>query len=99
MASVFFEIASAIRKYVVLSKEDADTVALWCLHTFAFDAFSCTPRLAVNVAGGEMRQNHLVGCYRQVARLTDGKHHCGGRVPDGRNRQAHTAYCAASLAN
>ncbi len=40
-------ISDAIHKYVVLSKEDADASALWCTHTFAFDVFPCTPRLAI----------------------------------------------------
>jgi putative DNA primase/helicase len=39
-AALLSALAGAIRQYVVLSKEDAD-------HTYAFDAFSCTPRLAI----------------------------------------------------
>jgi putative DNA primase/helicase len=41
------ELTAAIRKYVVLSEQDALAAALWVLHTYCFDAFACTPRLAV----------------------------------------------------
>jgi putative DNA primase/helicase len=41
------ELTAAIRKYVVLSERDALAAALWVLHTYCFDAFACTPRLAV----------------------------------------------------
>ncbi len=38
---------ATIRKYVVLPGNDALAVALWALHAFCFDAFACTPRLAI----------------------------------------------------
>lgn len=46
-AALLNEFVAEIRKYVVLTEEDADAVALWCLHTFAFEAFHCTPRIAI----------------------------------------------------
>jgi hypothetical protein len=46
-AALLSALAGAIRQYVVLSKEDADAAALWCVHTYAFDTFPCTPRLAI----------------------------------------------------
>ena len=41
------ELKAAIRKYVVLTENDALTIALWVLYTYCFDAFPCTPRLAI----------------------------------------------------
>jgi putative DNA primase/helicase len=41
------ELMAAIRKYVILTDTDALTVALWVLHSYCFDAFPCTPRLAI----------------------------------------------------
>lgn len=41
------ELTSAIRRYVVLSDDATIPVALWLIHTFCFDAFQCTPRLAI----------------------------------------------------
>jgi putative DNA primase/helicase len=41
------ELAAAIRKYVVLAENAALSVALWILHTYCFDVFACTPRLAI----------------------------------------------------
>jgi putative DNA primase/helicase len=46
-AALVAELKAAIRKYVVLTENDALTVALWVLHTYCFDAFPCTPRLAI----------------------------------------------------
>ena len=41
------ELSAAIRKYVVISKNDALAVSLWVLHCFCYDAFTCTSRLAI----------------------------------------------------
>jgi putative DNA primase/helicase len=38
---------AGIARYVALPKDSAFMVALWALHTFCFEAFTCTPRLAV----------------------------------------------------
>jgi putative DNA primase/helicase len=46
-AALVAELKPAIRKYVVLTENDALTIALWVLHTYCFDAFPCTPRLAI----------------------------------------------------
>jgi Protein of unknown function (DUF3631) len=40
-------LTAAIRKYVVLSKDGALAAALWVIHCFCFEVFSCTPRLAI----------------------------------------------------
>jgi putative DNA primase/helicase len=41
------ELTAAIRKYVVLSKNHALAATLWAIHCYCFDAFECTPRLAI----------------------------------------------------
>ncbi|MGH6800711.1 MAG: hypothetical protein ACRECZ_04720, partial [Methylocella sp.] len=41
------ELEAAISRYVVMPEGAAFTVALWILHAFCFDAFPCTPRLAI----------------------------------------------------
>jgi putative DNA primase/helicase len=38
---------AGISHYVALPKDVAFTVSLWVLHTYCFDAFTCTPRLAI----------------------------------------------------
>jgi putative DNA primase/helicase len=40
-------LSCAIRSHVSMSDAAADAVALWCLHTWCFDTFHITPRLAV----------------------------------------------------
>ena len=40
-------LSAALKRYVVLSYTAADAVALWVLHTWLFDRFTTTPRLAI----------------------------------------------------
>jgi putative DNA primase/helicase len=46
-AALVPELTGAILKYVVLTENDAFAVAMWILHAYCFDAFACTPRLAI----------------------------------------------------
>jgi putative DNA primase/helicase len=41
------ELTSSLHRYVVLGKHEARAIALWILHTYLFEIFTCTPRLAV----------------------------------------------------
>jgi putative DNA primase/helicase len=49
-AQLLDEITAAIRRYVVLEKGAAEATALWVVHTYCFDAFAVTPRLAITSA-------------------------------------------------
>jgi putative DNA primase/helicase len=49
-AQLLDEITAAIRRYVVLEKGAAEATALWVVHTYWFDAFAITPRLAITSA-------------------------------------------------
>jgi putative DNA primase/helicase len=46
-ARLLDEIARAVREYIVLEAADADTIALWVIHTHCLEAFSISPRLAI----------------------------------------------------
>jgi putative DNA primase/helicase len=46
-AALIGGLEAAINRYVVLPKDAAFTCALWALHAHCFDAFTCTPRLAI----------------------------------------------------
>jgi putative DNA primase/helicase len=46
-AGLLSAIADVVNDYVIVTPEEANVVALWCLHTFAFLLFYCTPRLAI----------------------------------------------------
>ena len=37
----------AVLRYVIISERDAFACSLWVLHTYCFDFFECTPRLAI----------------------------------------------------
>jgi Protein of unknown function (DUF3631) len=41
------DVRAFIRRFVVLDDVQADAVTLWTAHTHAFDAFDCTPYLAI----------------------------------------------------
>jgi putative DNA primase/helicase len=45
-ADLLDEMCAAIRRYVVLPEGAAETMALWAIHTHAFDSFAVSPRLA-----------------------------------------------------
>src|SRR5208282_4799555 len=47
-AALLDEIASTIRRYVVMHNQSADATALWILHTHALDAAYITARLSIN---------------------------------------------------
>jgi hypothetical protein len=40
-------IVECLRRYVVLAVNEARAIALWVVHTYFFDGFTCTPRLAI----------------------------------------------------
>src|SRR5262249_1236781 len=46
-AELIAALEAAISRYVALPQDGAFVVALWVLHTYCFDAFTCTPRLAI----------------------------------------------------
>jgi putative DNA primase/helicase len=41
------EMTEAIEKYIVMPTGVSLVVALWAIHTYVFDLFTCTPRLAI----------------------------------------------------
>jgi Protein of unknown function (DUF3631) len=45
--TVLDDVAAFVRRFVVVSKRQADAVALWVAHTHAAEAFDCTPYLAI----------------------------------------------------
>ena len=46
-ASLFHDLAAAIRRHVVMSEHAVDATALWVVHTYMLDALHISPRLAV----------------------------------------------------
>jgi hypothetical protein len=46
-ATLLDDVCAFLRRFVVLTDHQATAVTLWAAHTFVFDAFSCTPYLAI----------------------------------------------------
>ena len=46
-AALLNELCTAIRRYIVLPEGGAEAMALWAVHTHAFDCFNISPRLAI----------------------------------------------------
>lgn len=46
-AELIVDMAAAIRRYVVVTDEQALAIALWALHTHLLDCFTISPRLAI----------------------------------------------------
>jgi putative DNA primase/helicase len=40
-------LVAALQRYVVLAKNETRAIALWVLHAYLFEVFTCTPRLAI----------------------------------------------------
>jgi putative DNA primase/helicase len=66
-AALLNEFVAQIRKYVVLTEEDADAVALCCLHTFIYEAFHCTPRLAITSPQKRCGKTTLLSIIQGIA--------------------------------
>jgi len=59
------ELTAAILRYVVIAEQDALACALWVLHTYCFDSFECTPRLAITAPEKQCGKTTLldvIGC-------------------------------------
>jgi hypothetical protein len=62
-ATLLDELSDTISTYVILSKEQADAVALWCTHTYAHDNSDVSPHLNPKSAqkrSGKSRLVHVV---------------------------------------
>jgi hypothetical protein len=59
MAALLDAVVAFVRRFVVMSDEQAATVALWVAHTHAFDAFDFTPYLFVTSAERESGKSRL----------------------------------------
>ncbi|MEM3146949.1 MAG: DUF3631 domain-containing protein, partial [Archaeoglobaceae archaeon] len=73
LAEILDRIVSFIRKYVVLTPEQANTIALWVAHTYAIDATDTTPYLRINSATkrcGKTRLAEVISCLAYEPRLT-----------------------------
>jgi len=59
-AQLLEELASFVRRYVVLTEEQADAVALFVVHTHAFDAATATPYLWITSATPRSGKSRLL---------------------------------------
>jgi hypothetical protein len=62
------DVRALVRRFVVLNEGQADAVALWIAHTHAFDAFPCTPYLAVTSAEKRSGKTRLLELLELLAR-------------------------------
>jgi hypothetical protein len=61
-------LASALKRYVVLSDAAADAIALWILHTWLVDKFTITPRLAITSPTKGCGKTTILRFLNQVVR-------------------------------
>lgn len=59
-AALLEDAAGFVRRFLVLDREQADVVALWVVHTWAFDAATTTPYLAVASAEKRSGKSRLL---------------------------------------
>ncbi|MGV7222964.1 MAG: DUF3631 domain-containing protein [Nitrospinales bacterium] len=64
-AAAITEAANHIKRHMIMSPTDADACALWSVHTFLFEVFSHSPRLAITApaqeCGKTVLMSHMVG--------------------------------------
>jgi hypothetical protein len=61
-------LASALKRYVVLSDAAADAIALWIFHTWLVDKFTITPRLAITSPTKGCGKTTILRFLNQVVR-------------------------------
>ena len=67
------KLVSTLRRYVIMSEDEAIAVALWILHSYVYDAFMCTPRLCVSSPEkrcGKTTLLDVIGCLVNRPLLT-----------------------------
>ena len=67
-------VAWLVRRFVVLSPDQAAVVALWIAHTHSIDAFEQTPYLAITSAekrSGKTRKLEVVGKWGDTSGLDE----------------------------
>jgi hypothetical protein len=65
---VLDDLARFVRRFVVLTREQMDTLALWIVHSHAVEAFDTTPYLAVTSAEKRSGKSRLLEVAELVAR-------------------------------
>ena len=59
------DLVRAMLRYVVMAEDDALAAALWVLHSYVFDVFTCTPRLCITSPEkrcGKTTLLDIIGC-------------------------------------
>ena len=67
-ATLLDDVSTFIRCFVVLDDVQADAVTLWAAHTHAFDAFGCTPYLAITSAEKRSGKTRLLEVLELLVR-------------------------------
>jgi Protein of unknown function (DUF3631) len=62
------DVRTFIRRFVVLDDDQADAVTLWAAHTHIFDAFGCTPYLAITSPEKRSGKTRLLEVLELLAR-------------------------------
>ncbi len=69
LAALLADVEQFIRRFVILTDDQATAVALWVAHTHTLDAFDCTPYLQVTSATARTGKTRLLeACEPLVAR-------------------------------
>jgi hypothetical protein len=63
-AEILDSVMAIVRRFVSLTEAQARAVALWVAHTHAFDAWDCTPYLAINSAEKQSGKTRLLEVLR-----------------------------------
>jgi putative DNA primase/helicase len=68
LAELLDDTAAAVRRHIVLAPEAADVVALWIGHTWVYERFDYTPRLAITSPVAECGKSMLLEVIASTCR-------------------------------
>jgi hypothetical protein len=85
------ELVTAMLRYLVMAEDDALTMALWVVHTYVFDLFTCTPRACHFVTRKALREDNTHGCAGMFGQSALGRsrHYGSSDLSNNRVSTAH----------
>ena len=69
------EMAAAIMSHISMNAVEADTIALWCVYSHAYELFPVSPRLGIRAATAECGKTELL---RRIRRFVNRPLECDG---------------------
>jgi putative DNA primase/helicase len=74
-AALLHDMSIAVTAHIAMKETEADTIALWCVYSHAFDLFAVAPRLGIRAATAECGKTETL---RRIRRFVNRPLECDG---------------------